>query len=483
MLSKAVHWWEGMLVLPHHFQAAQAHLLDVVASVNDWRHGYGYGLRAFEFLPEALPQFEVRVRRLHVRLRDGSMLCAPEAAHVSSLDLKQAFDDAPVVYVHAAVPEEVLGRANTVRHQAAASNDPTKQPPTDVRYLVGSEDWEDRNTAGNPRPVDVQRLNAQLLLEPSTEPRSGYESLPIARLRRSQREGVPEIDPQYIPPLLSCDAWPGLKDGILGAATASLGAFIKSQADYLMTHGGWNEANQAPIRKAIHKLGIVNGAYPYLAQLVAARNIHPFLAYTELCRLCGQLALFRPDWMAPELPLYDHDDLGRVFGAVRLDLDRVLRDEGPAVKVQRFPFTGVNDWMEVSLDPKWLDGRYGFFVGVRSDMRPEKLEMLFSDRWLDWKLGAARTIQQIYFNREAGLALARVQGVHPVLPALASVTYFRVDAQGQYWQQAFDNRTLALKVNPTYLRGLPVGQNVMTVIDPNQKPRDLALELFVVEND
>jgi predicted component of type VI protein secretion system len=168
---------------------------------------------------------------------------------------------------------------------------------------------------------------------------------------------------------------------------------------------------------------------------------------------------------------------------VKSHIDAIFTGEGPTVKVQRYPFMGVQEWMEVGLDPKWLRGNYGFYVGVRSDLTPERLELLFSDKWLDWKLGSTRTILQIYRNAEQGLSLKRVVGVHSSLPALKNVTYFEVDPHGRYWEQVTETRTLALKVNENYIRADFIGQNTLTVVDPKQNPRDLTLELFVVENE
>jgi type VI secretion system protein ImpJ len=302
--------------------------------------------------------------------------------------------------------------------------------------------------------------------------------------RSADVDAAPEINTDYIPPLLGCDAWAYLKEEILASIVAQLGSFSRSQADYIQTHGGWTEANQPQVRKALLQLHAVNGCFPYLRQLTDARGTHPFLAYTELCRLVGQLSIFRSNWQPPDLPLYDHDDLGRIFRAVKSEIELCLTSEGPTAKVQRFPFLGVEEWMEVGLDPKWLRNKnLGFYVGVRSDLTAERLELLFSDRWLDWKLGSSRTVTQIFKNGEAGLSIRRVVGVHQALPALQGVTYFEVDPRGRYWDQVAESRTLALKVNQQYIRNEFVGTNVLTVVDPKNNPRDLKLELFVVDNE
>lgn len=470
MRTRPVHWSEGMLVLPHHFQAAHDNLLDSFCTALDWVSPFSYGLGALDVNVDALANFEVRIPRLQARLKDGTLVSVPENAHLRTLDLKAAMQESSEVYIHLALPELVPGKANAARSAEGS-----------IRYVVGAEEWEDRNDGGNPRPIETHRLNVQLLALPSIEPSKGYESIPIFKLRRSQQaEAAPEIDETYIPPVLNVQCWKPLHEGVLASITAKLGAFIKSQAEYLRTHGGWSEANQPQIRMGIMQLQAINSSYPYLTQLTDAPRVHPFLLYTELCRLLGQLSLFRPDWQPPDLPRYDHDDLARIFRQIKIELEPLCAAQRGGV--QRYPFTGVHEWMEVSLDPKWMRG-HSFYVGVRSDLPPELLEKLFSNKWLDWKLGSTRTILQIYRNAEAGLALKRVVGIHSTLPALANVTYFELEPSGPYWEQVAETRTLALKVNEQYVRGEFLGQSTITVSDPRNQPRDLTLELFVVDHE
>jgi type VI secretion system protein ImpJ len=474
MRTKPVQWSDGMLMLPHHFQAAEAHLLEMMAASHSWQFPYGYGLHNFELNREALVNFDVRIPRLQARLKDGTLVSVPENAHLESLDVRPVMEESPEVYLHLVVPELVVGEPNT------ATTGGNGKP----RFIVSTGNWEEVNEGGNPRAIETHRLNAQILATPTRQSPKGYEAIPVARLKRSlQSDSPPELDLDYIPPLLNCECWPSLREGILASVCSQLGSYIKTQADYLRIHGGWTEGNQPQIRRAITQLDAVNMSYPLLVQLAQTRGVHPRMAYFELCRLIGQLSILRESWQPPELPLYDHDDLGRIFRAAKEEIDSALTAEGLSSKVQRYPFVGMGEWMEVGLDPRWLQGKFGFYIGVRSELPPERVEQLFSRRWLDWKLGSSRTIVQIYANAEAGLQLKRVVGVHQTLPVLQNVAYFKINPKGMYWDQIVETRTLALKVNERYIRSQTVGQSDLTVYDPKKTPRDLSLELFVVEND
>ena len=65
-----------------------------------------------------------------------------------------------------------------------------------------------RNTLQQPAP------NVRVLT--GDEDRSGYESLPLCRLEKSERaEATPKLATGFIPPVLACDAWPALQSDIL----------------------------------------------------------------------------------------------------------------------------------------------------------------------------------------------------------------------------------------------------------------------------
>lgn len=474
MKTRQVRWFEGMLVLPHHFQAAEAATHDLLATSLDWANPYSYGIRRIELEDESLANFEVRIPRLQARLSDGTLVSIPENGHLDTLDIRESFQGSPELYIYLVLPQIVSGKSNSSRKNGH---------PVEQRFLIESEEWEERNSGHAGRTIETHYLNVQLRAQPKLEAPPGFEAIPLFRLRRSGQPGAaPEIDPSYVPPLLSCPASPGLQQSILLPICAQLGSFIKTQATELQTQGGWNEANLPQVHRAIMQLSAANTSYPVLLQLIQSRSPHPFAVYLELCRLVGQLALMRNDWQPPELPAYDHDNLGGVFARVKAEIDAIFTAEGPKNQLHRFPFIGSLDRMEVSLDPEWLQEGYEFFVGIRSDFASDDLDLLISESHLDWKLGTARLISQIYSNAEAGLSLQRVQGRHASLPHLTDVTYFRIQTEGPYWQQIIQAPTLALKVNHRFVEGDFVGKNTINVVDQQAQVHELALDLFVLRN-
>src|SRR5207248_1753266 len=54
MPPPAVHWYEGMFLRPHHFQAAEQHWLHLTHTAGCWDHHFNWGLHAIEIDPDAL---------------------------------------------------------------------------------------------------------------------------------------------------------------------------------------------------------------------------------------------------------------------------------------------------------------------------------------------------------------------------------------------------------------------------------------------
>jgi type VI secretion system protein ImpJ len=473
MKTHQVCWHEGMLVLPQHFQLAEENLRDWISTSFDWQQTYSHGLWRMEVNEAALGNFEVRIPILEARLKDGTLVSIPQNGELPVLALQEPFQQHDVLYVYLLLPNVRTGRVN--------SSHGTNTVGADQRYLSGPLQVDELNTGENRREVDVYRLNLSLSAHSELHPPAGYEALPILKIRRSDKPGAtPEIDKSYIPPLLNSSCFSGLHEDILVAICSQIGSFAREQAEKLTTLGSWNAAQSPEFLKTLLQLNAANGSYPYLLKLIESRATHPFLLYSEFCRLVGALAFMLPDWQPPSLPPYDHDNLGHVFRTVQHEINTALQAARGAHRVVRFPFVGTGGWLEVSLEQSWLERDTQYFLGITSDLPGETLDLLFAETHLDWKLGANQTITQIFQNAEPGLQLRRLTTKLAVLPRIEGVTYFEIDANGRYWDQVKQSNTLALKVNDRLVEGNYVGKNMVNVMDGDGSTNPMQFDLFVV---
>src|SRR5947209_15894977 len=318
MASRAVHWHEGMFLRPHHFQAAQRHSSHLTHTSAKWDLHYNWGLRSVELDQEALANHRLVIRSLQARLRDGTLVSVPEDGTLPALDLRPGLETGNAFTVLLAVPVLSVGRANVSRTTDGKSG----------RYLLDMQELEDENTGINPQPVQVRLLNLHLLL--SDQDQSGYEVLPVARVEKSSRaDNAPQLDLTYIPPVLACDAWQPLAAGILQSVYDRIGRLMKDKAQQVVARGISLDSQAQGDAVILARLRAYNEAYALLGVLAFAQGVHPLPAYLELCRLVGQLAVFGETAVTPDLPAYDHDDLGGCFYRVRMYIDELLDRDQP----------------------------------------------------------------------------------------------------------------------------------------------------------
>lgn len=140
-----------------------------------------------------------------------------------------------------------------------------------------------------------------------------------------------------------------------------------------------------------------------LSVIAFTPGIPPLLAYTELCRLVGQLAIFDRSGRWPAIPPYDHDDLGGGFYRVKVYLDTLL-DILPEPEYKERPFIGMGLRMQAAIEPTWLDPAWELYLGVRSEMDPdEMMRLLTVPGQLDMKVGSGDRVDAIYQLGQAGL--------------------------------------------------------------------------------
>jgi type VI secretion system protein ImpJ len=393
-----------MFLWPHQMQLAERHGVRQLHLSHKWDLHHDWGLRWVDLDVGALANYRFAVKGLRARLRDGTLLAIPDDGSLAAIDLKPAFQKGSSVDVSLGVPKLQLGKSNVRDPQQAPP--PGAAPATEkvapTRYLLSTEEVEDENVSNNPQPIPVRLLTFKLLL--STEDQSGFEVLRLARIRRGDApDAPPQLDRTYIPPVLACDAWPILAADIVQAVYHLVGKTVEELSARVVSRGINFDSRSQKDPLIFTQLHILNEAYSLLGTLAFAEGIHPLPAYLELCRLVGQLAIFGDARKAPELPRYDHDDLGGCFWAVKKHIDDLLQEVEPPTYKER-AFQGQELRMQVALEPEWLQPAWQMFVGVDSPLVPEEcIRLLTRAGQLDMKIGSAERVDDIFILGSPGL--------------------------------------------------------------------------------
>ncbi|HEX3726222.1 MAG TPA: type VI secretion system baseplate subunit TssK, partial [Pirellulales bacterium] len=170
-----------------------------------------------------------------------------------------------------------------------------------------------------------------------------------------------------------------------------------------------------------------------------------------LRRIVGQLAIFDAQRRPPEIPRYDHDDLARIFRYVKERIEALINKVRDYEFEQRF-FVGVGAGMQVSLDLKWFNSDWQWFVGVsRGDLPEAECRDMLSAGQLDWTLGSSRQVEILFAHRAEGLQLLPLDRPPRALPVNRDWIYYQVSRQNAAWKDVQETQTLAMRLKESLI--------------------------------
>ncbi|MCA9047208.1 MAG: type VI secretion system baseplate subunit TssK [Planctomycetaceae bacterium] len=468
MGSDSLLWRDGLFLRPHHFQSIQRQSQEQLRLAETWSTPYFYGLHRLSIDQDALANWRVSLSECHVRLRDGTQFRFPQDAHLSPVDIPRSlFRTAETrVRVYVGVAELRRGVSNVSGKVGEAT-----------RYVSHIEEMEDENVAGNQQEIEVRKVNPQILI--GDEAARGYDAVPIMQLQLgATAEAPPRIDDDYIPPVLTKDAWTGL-EVFVRSVYDHLGATAEKFSRQMIDRGvAFESGHREDLERILH-LHAMNTALGGLAWIPFAPGIHPFYIYRELCRAVGALAIFRKTRRIPELPLYDHDNIAPCFARLKQLLSVETEQPADYVKV---PFASEGYQMTVRLRPDWLGSTWAFYIGVESTLNPARMtEMLTNERDLGVKAGSAEAVDRIYTRGQRGVRIMPVGDPPRAFPR-KDWHYFRVDREGA-WESVESSLNFGIRFNDRRIEQQVAGENKVDVVDRESGNLvTLAFSLFAINS-
>jgi type VI secretion system protein ImpJ len=447
MTARSVYWQDGMMMWPHHMQEEERLHVERVRVNHRLNVHHNWGIRQLELDTDRFKSGLLAVGSLQARLRDGTLVDVPAEGRLPTLDLNEVLAAHDPVTVYVAAAKLHANRPNVLAARGAVAETAAPgAPPLETRYLAEEFEVADENTGEDLQPLSFRTLNLKLLTD--SQDLAGYDVLPLGRFEKDPgANGLPRIDVNYIPPLLACDAWRPLGVDILQASFHHLSSRRDSLANRAITRGITFETNNPGDNVLLGRLGVLNEATAVLNTIAFATGVHPFTAYVEMCRLVGQLAVYTTARRAPNLPAYDHDDLGMCYYHVKRQLDELDVDIAP---FEECGFVGAGLRMQVAMQAKWLEPAWQMFVGVQSPLpQTEVIRLLTKPGQLDMKIGSSDRVDQIFERGLKGLEFTHAVQPPRVLPSIQGLTYFQVnrEAQKSEWAEVQRSLALAIRVN------------------------------------
>ena len=224
------------------------------------------------------------------------------------------------------------------------------------------------------------------------------------------------------------------------------------------------------------KLSVLNEAFSFLEAVSFARGLTPLAVYAELCRLVGQLAIFSDRRRPPNLPQYDHENLGGCFYTVIKLIQLGLDTIAPSAFEKRY-FDRVGERLQVTLEPAWLTNNRTLFLGVETELADEACQQLLGA--MDVKLGSGTQVEHIFKRALRGLTLAPVVRPPRALPAGSGIVYYQIERDQTFWRDVAESYTMAIRMN--LARAAFQGDRILSVVPPkSSKTTNLQFALFVI---
>lgn len=460
-----VDWYEGMFLRPQHFQTQDRHFQHQISQNFDSIAPFPWGLRELLIDQDALNAGRLVVRHLRARFASGRLLNIPQDQQLAPLPVRHLLASGQEADIHVAVPLTFQ-----------SENRPLGDPFEENEILVPDEH------DGQLQPVRVRRLKPVLVT--ALEAASGYDSIPIVRLRRSGTtlDGV-EIVPHHIPPLLSAEASPVLKYSILESLNDIIRRKLQALAQEIGS-GHQTGGNRIFSDPALFvRLSLLNQAAAKLESLNHCMQLAPVWIYRDLCDLVGRLAILgvTQNRIIGTLPKYEHEEMGPVFFALKRQIQDLVENLEDPGYFER-PFVGMATRMQVSLENNWLEPGWTLLIGVRTNLEmDETLNLLSSAGPLDFKISSSERVDMLYRMGQRGLHFQPATQVPETLKNFRNTVFLSLgrDAATNEWSSVRNNLNLAVRFNESLLIGSIHEQTTLQLRQAN-RPIQMSMTLFAI---
>ena len=368
--SDQVHWHEGLFLQPHHLQAMQRFVLDQATAARSALCPYPYGVVSYQLSTDALKNLRVEFEHLHLIMRSGLEVIYPGNTEMDPLEIGATFGGSTNgLTIEISVPSWQPEGANVVP--------PDSTNGWGSRYRVRDVEQFDENTGTNPQPVTMRRINAWLTS--AIEQRQGIETLPVLRVVADAKDGMPMVDPDYIPPCFTIGGSP-----VLRRIAADIADHLQAKRKEMIpkvTHGGFTLSALSQAQHAdVLWLGVLGRYGATLPAIARANAITPFDLYIKLADLLGDLAALNPAHPDVfEIPDYDHDNLGLCFFELRKRIKELIADKR---QVQPLVLTFKPDGalLTAEMQEQHFSRPERYYLAIRNGGHPDDVANLVKDK-------------------------------------------------------------------------------------------------------
>ena len=349
-----IQWYEGMLLMPQHFQQTDVRVETLMAYYMQHSFPYYWGVLNLKIDAGLLTSGIFRPIELEAIMPDGLIISSlPEHLTPFEVDLRPLKNDlqkAPQ-FIYLCIPP-----------QKAHENPQEGEAPRYISSL--SSQVVDMNTGE--QPVDIPLLDPNLSLQVGSEPPPHYVTLPIAEVTYDAKSFTLT---NYLPPQPQID----LSSGV-GALCNELSERLRLKLGYLQ------QRVQAVEQKSIKgsffqeiediRLKLVAGLLPFEA-ILSTKGVSPLQIFRELCGLAGLISGVKYGEIPPYFHGYNHLNLRKTFSQVIDYIQKILDEIEESYTV--IPFTLKDRVFTLQLQSSWVADRLILGATAKAGMETEDL--------------------------------------------------------------------------------------------------------------
>ncbi|MET1254953.1 type VI secretion system baseplate subunit TssK [Aliikangiella maris] len=431
-MANKIVWSEGMFLRPHHFQHNDLHLESLIEKRCSAIHGFAWGLKRYQIDSKLLELGKFSLESAEGIFQDGLPFHMPVESRLP--DPITVDKEIKNTLVYLALPLLRAGVPTTTQRQ---TNEIT-------RYFSEEKEIFDLNLgAKTSEIVAVNCPRVRLALE--SEDLSGYTKLPVARILEVRESGAVMLQPDFIPPVISCQ-----DNSQLNSLISEIKGLLKQRAEALSGRFIQSVQGGSAAFTDFLLLQSINRMEPMFHHYLHTNGTHPEELYRVIISIIGDLATFctaekRPD--LETLPLYQHDNLTETYLALRQILSRYLSTvlEQSAVKYQieerqfGIKVARINDRSDLD-NPR-------FVLAVNADLPGEEIRNRLPAQL---KIGPVEKIRDLVNNQLPGITVTALPVAPRQIPFHAGYHYFQLDPGGEYWQQMTNSAGFAFHLSGNY---------------------------------
>ncbi len=417
-----------MFLRPQHFQQQERNFRSLQQQYITTNHGYYWGINDVELDTSLLRNGQFALSKVRATLNDGAVVSSPNRDPLPiAITLDSSVRDQLVLL---ATPSERSSGMNV------SANDESV-----VRYKIADHEVVDTCLDANSfETIQVARLALELKLE--SDNLAGYDVLPIARVVSVTDEGQVELDSSYIPPVTKIHTSEPIRRYLI-----DLHGMLKQRAEALAARIGSGQGSASSIADFL-MLQMLNKYDGILKHAISSDSWHPESLYLELVSLASEMSTFSSkDKRAPKLPIYQHDELTRVFGELMVVLNQYMSLVLEQTAVQ-LPLEETNFGIRIAQIPdKSLLERAELVLAVHASVSEDELRKRFPAQV---KIGPVEHIRDLVNNQLPGIAAVGLPVAPRQIPYHAGYHYFKLDKSNNYWERLGASGGVAIHLSGKY---------------------------------